>query len=189
MITKAIIESILDDGKYAKVRVPVFNKASTAIGATQTNHLNLAPIVTLPGISPRYQVGDTVYVAFEDDDISQPVILGSLMSVPTNSTSNINVQSVVVTSDATMPDKIKIGNIECSGTSLEILISQLRDSSHKTKQLQETVQNVFEADNTSNMKPDNNESINDIEIVNKVNTLIAQLNEAIQRINQIEETN
>ena len=139
MITKAKIESISDDSKYATIRIPMYNKASTAVGATQSNHLNSAPIVALPGITPKYQVGDTVYVAFEDDDISQPVILGNLVSAATTSTSNIKVHSIEATMDIHMPPKINLGNTEYKEIDINTLIRKLNEATKKIEKLEEQI--------------------------------------------------
>lgn len=142
MITKAKIESILNDGNYATVRIPMYNKASTAVGATHSNHLNSAPIVALPGITPKYQVGDTVYVAFEDDDTSQPVILGNIISAATNSISNIKVHSIEATSDIQMPGKINLGNTEYNEVDINVAIRKLNDALKRIEKLEEQIKKL-----------------------------------------------
>lgn len=77
MLQKAIIEQKID--KYSmKVRIPVYNKIKSDPTATPTEELYTAIIQTLPGCSPVYQEGDLVLVAFENENLAYPVIIGLL---------------------------------------------------------------------------------------------------------------
>lgn len=78
MIQKAIIEEIVANGYQARVRIPRYNKASSSPTATDKQDLAIATICTYPGIHPSYQIGDIVFVGFENDRVNQPVILGLL---------------------------------------------------------------------------------------------------------------
>ena len=78
MIQKAIIEEIVANGYQARVRIPRYNKASSSPTATDKQDLAIATICTYPGIHPSYQIGDIVFVGFENDKVNQPVILGLL---------------------------------------------------------------------------------------------------------------
>lgn len=78
MIQKAIIEEIIQGGYQARVRIPRYNKAASSPTATDTGDLAIATICTFPGIHPSYQIGDIVFVGFENEEINQPVILGLL---------------------------------------------------------------------------------------------------------------
>lgn len=78
MIQKAIIEEIIQGGYQARVRIPRYNKAASSPTATDKQDLAVATICTFPGIHPSYQIGDIVFVGFENEEINQPVILGLL---------------------------------------------------------------------------------------------------------------
>lgn len=78
MIQKAIIEEIIQGGYQARVRIPRYNKAASSPTATDTGDLAIATICTFPGVHPSYQLGDIVFVGFENEEINQPVILGLL---------------------------------------------------------------------------------------------------------------
>lgn len=78
MIQKAIIEELLYDGYQARIRIPRYNKIASSPTATDVQDLAIAIICTLPGVHPAYQIGDIVLVAFENERINQPVILGLL---------------------------------------------------------------------------------------------------------------
>ena len=77
MVTKAIVEQIVTPYSI-KVRIPLFDSIIGQKGATQTIYLNEASICSLPNTLNQVNIGDIVYVAFEDNDISKPVIIGHL---------------------------------------------------------------------------------------------------------------
>ena len=109
MITKAIIENI--DSNIATVRIPKLNKSANAIGANSLTDLDTAPICSLPGISPRYKVGDIVFIGFEDGNLGNPIILGNLASANSESVSDISVQSLKVSVDSHLPKSTYIDEI------------------------------------------------------------------------------
>lgn len=91
MITKAIVEEIVSETQ-ARVRIPILHKISTSSSATPFNELPIATICTLPGIHIKYDVGDVVYVSYEDNLSSKIVILGELaVSFETGSFSELNM--------------------------------------------------------------------------------------------------
>ena len=122
MITKAIVVSIVPPNKF-KVRMPIFNGFSGQQGATPDDQLNDATLCTLPNSNNIVNVGDIVYVAFEDNDAGRPVILGHLYTgtSKTNTTIDLNIrelnvkdsQSMGKTSiaSASLPKNTAIGDI------------------------------------------------------------------------------
>lgn len=111
MITKAYIIDIID--KYrVRVRIPIFNKSYSSPSSTPTDSLSVATICTLPGVVPNYKVGDVVYVGFEEDIISKPVVLGILCYLGMDkSSSDATFNSMSVGSVATLPQQTSVGNI------------------------------------------------------------------------------
>ena len=85
MITRGIIERIEEDSDVLRyqVRLPLFNGSSSAPGSTPSEELLWAVYSSVAGLTGTVNVGDSVFVGFEDNDLSKPLILGSLTSTPT----------------------------------------------------------------------------------------------------------
>ena len=118
-MVKAFIESIEDNGYSYKIRIPIYHRIENTPGAVPKDQLPIAPVCTMPGVSPSYQVGDIVWVDFENDELGTPVIIGLLYSKKNSeSTIDIKCSSISVDSDASLPDSTKIGNTKNSLNSL-----------------------------------------------------------------------
>ena len=75
MVTKAIIQSINRNKNRCQVRMPLFESAaSTAIVDAE------ALISIPPGIFNNLSVGDIVFVAFEENALEKPIIIGKLFT-------------------------------------------------------------------------------------------------------------
>ena len=77
MITKGIVEDIIDTYQV-RVRLPIFDKVDGAKNATKNEDLSIGTVCCLPNSSYQVNVGDVVFLGFEDNDISKPIILGQL---------------------------------------------------------------------------------------------------------------
>lgn len=73
MITKGIIRSINRSGNRCIVRMPLFENASSA-APVQVDAL----VSITPGFFNNLFVGDVVFVAFEENALEKPIILGKL---------------------------------------------------------------------------------------------------------------
>lgn len=103
MVTKAIIDSIINE-YTVKVRIPFINK--------NNNNTSDAIICTLPQCQFLPVVGDVVLVAFEDYQISKPIIIGCLFKESGNtSLINITTQALTVESKAILSKDTTIGDI------------------------------------------------------------------------------
>lgn len=111
MITRAIVESI-EDAYHVKVRVPTLDRANVSNVYTNTENLNPATICTLTQYDPNLQVGDIVFVGFEDRDLSTPVVLGYLYrSDKTLTYADQVLGTVEVLQKARLPHDTQIGSI------------------------------------------------------------------------------
>ena len=63
MITKAIIESVINNYSY-KVRIPIYNRSKDAVFKTQPEQLYTAYDGSQPVLDPLYVLDDILYVDF-----------------------------------------------------------------------------------------------------------------------------
>lgn len=111
MVTKAIIEAINDEYSV-KVRIPLFDSSSQFLDSTPTNSLSDAITCTLPRMSYIPEVGDIVFVAFEDNDKGRPVIIGCLFKESGNtSLINAEINNLNVLGQTNLGTSISIGDI------------------------------------------------------------------------------
>lgn len=111
MIARGIVEKILDN-KEILVRVPLLNKSANAPGATPTKELNPAVICNMPNCSISVKVGDIVFIGFENNDYSKPIILGYLFSDSGNASQlNIEADTLTVNSKVKLPADTSIGKV------------------------------------------------------------------------------
>ena len=132
MTTKAIIISKISDSNKYLVRIPYFEQANVS-NNTLTNSYMEATLAYTPGIINSYKENDVVYVSFEDHTASKPIIIGKLSLSNDKERGYANVNTLSVSSDATLPSKTSIGNIDDVGTFLEVLdekVSHLDDITH-----------------------------------------------------------
>ena len=96
MITKAIVEEIISPYEV-RVRIPLIDRQDNTTLATKTEDLNIATICSLPNCYCNPQVGDVVFVGFEDNTYYKVVILGYLSrEAMTPTYSDITFNNLVV---------------------------------------------------------------------------------------------
>lgn len=111
MLVKGIIEEKVDIYSY-RVRIPFLNKVEGDSNPTLTEDLSVAAISTIPGIHSIFEQGDVVFIDFENDDFSDPVILGLLdRTSDKTSYNNIDTTSLNVNLTANLPYETYIGDI------------------------------------------------------------------------------
>lgn len=113
MLTKAIIQSDMINNQY-KIRIPKYHKLDGVANSTPLEQLPFAAVCYQPGILPNYQINDIVYVDFENDDLSYPVIFGKLLrdeNTVQSSWCDIKTRSLNVEVDTVLSTETKIGNV------------------------------------------------------------------------------
>lgn len=73
MITKAVVQSVNAAGNRCIVRMPLFETASSSNKVEAEALVNIAP-----GLFNGLTAGDIVFVAFEENALEKPIILGKL---------------------------------------------------------------------------------------------------------------
>lgn len=112
MITKGTVEKVLNKW-YARVRIPIYDGKEDSEGATSNVNLSQATVCALPNTLTNLGKGDVVYVAFEDDDIGKPVIIGWLQKGTGNNSEVGLTLSTLTTKSTTFLDKqTYIGDIQ-----------------------------------------------------------------------------
>lgn len=110
MITRAIVEELLTPHQV-RVRIPLFDGAPDEALSSRTPELSVATVCTLPSCYVNLQVGDVVFVAFEDRTLSKVVVIGHLSRDATNTCVDIRVNALSVNSTAALPATTSIGEI------------------------------------------------------------------------------
>lgn len=152
MVTKAVVVEVIDIYR-ARVRIPIYNQIEGAAAATPNDQLYIATISTSLGIRPAIKVDDVVFVAFEDNQLQQPIIIGALAREEDNTSSNIHAQTLDVDVMASLPLDTTIGGVQGNNikrvvetyNELENIVNQnienIAKLNDKISQLQTTIQN------------------------------------------------
>lgn len=109
ILTKAFITELPgEDSNLFKVRVPLMEDN------TEGDAIFDATCLSIPGIYNTLQVGDCVYVDFEDDEITNAVIMGKLMSeeeTPSGDGTYQTTEDLKVADRAELPENTTIGGV------------------------------------------------------------------------------
>ena len=114
MITKGIVEEL--KGYQAKVRLPIYDGLANTKNATSNENLSYATVCITTNLNNSLNVGDIVYVSFEDNDKGKPVIFGQLYKEEMNTLADIklnsaNINQLTVNKNASLPQNTSIGSI------------------------------------------------------------------------------
>lgn len=112
MIQKAVISEIIDSYQL-KVRIPKYDKLASSVDGVSSEDLSTGIICAYPGMQVAYTAGDVVLVAFENNEISKPVVLGLLYREGTNdaSVSKISRVEETLTSITEALDRINLSGL------------------------------------------------------------------------------
>lgn len=109
MITRAIVEEIITP-YHVRVRIPTLDRLSSAPMSANTKDLNVATFCSLPNCYTNVQVGDVVFIGFEDNTYHKAVILGHLSREAMADTySDVTFGNLVVKGSAMLPAYTTIG--------------------------------------------------------------------------------
>lgn len=133
MVTKGEIQSIDYQGNTCIVRLPYFESAGI-----KDNIQAEATINNQPGMYNGYKAGDIVWVAFEDGEASQPVVIGKLY-LGANKERNdprgvVNAESSIISDNIQLPITTKIV-YETDGTVAQNGITRYNTLSDITNEL------------------------------------------------------
>lgn len=102
MVTKAVIRFINGAGNRCIVEMPLFRTSSASAPVTAE-----ALVSITPGMFGNLEVGDVVFIAFEENALEKPIIIGKLFTNAGNEGSIRSGAGVLdtlkVNSDATIP--------------------------------------------------------------------------------------
>lgn len=172
MISRAFVESVLDE-THIKVRIPRVNKVEGAVGATPSAELAIAVMCAPPGYTPRLRRGDSVIVAYEDDDEGSPVVLGLLFNSRSISTADISIDSATFSVSTELPEETSIGDV--SKENIKNLVG-LKDNAQKQ------IDDVnLKTDNNSVLLNETTESLD--EFHEDYNKYITQLENILDNMN------
>lgn len=122
LLTKAFITKLPDEGfNIYQVRVPLMEDN------TQREAIYNATCCASPGTFNAYQVGDCVYVDFEDEEITTAVIMGKLVKSENEEENNVytSINDLNVTGRTVLPEDTTIG-----GYTISNLVSMINTASN-----------------------------------------------------------
>ena len=161
MLTKAYVEAVYSPHK-ALVRMPLFNKIRDVNGSTPKSELPTATVCVVPGSEYDIEVGDIVFLGFEEDDLSKPVILGVLSRYDEKKSKiNANLLELYVDNVVKLPRNTTIGSV--NPDSIECLKGLSKDQNirdkfvsldTKDKEIDKSLENMKTTDSTINKNID-----------------------------------
>ena len=105
MIQKAVIKNI--NNNIFTIRIPIFETAGS-----NTEYTTEARLCYEPGNLQSYNINDVVFVAFENDEINDPVIIGKLFTGKEEVSTTFSKNSALtVTGQTVLSENTKIGKL------------------------------------------------------------------------------
>lgn len=156
MITKGIIEELISPYEV-KVRIPTLDRSRTSSLATSTENLNTATVCSLPNCYINLQVGDVVFVAFEDNTYHEAVILGHLSREgATMPYADITFGKLISNEMAKLPENTTIGNVTAIELKhLEGIKDNLQKQINNIIDRLDLIDSILESDNNSTTEGEN----------------------------------
>ena len=109
MITKAVIEQILNKHSV-RIRIPILDKVINASTGIPVDNYQTASECVLPNFCYNFNIGDIVFIDFEENNMDSPVILGYLTNTSKQRTDG-TLLSINVEGGSVLPADTSIGNV------------------------------------------------------------------------------
>ena len=109
MVTKAIVEQVLNEHSV-KIRIPILDKVIDASMGTPIKNTQIASECVLPNFKYNFNIGDVVFVDFEENNMDSPVVLGYLTNTSKQRTDG-TLLSISVESGTILPKDTSIGSV------------------------------------------------------------------------------
>jgi hypothetical protein len=204
LITKALIEVKITDDSY-KVRIPILDKVQKS--SLNTDTLQTAFVCKQLSGNSNFNVGDIVYVDFEDNSMLNPVILGGLYYKKNKDDyiQNINFNSLEIKNSAKFSKETVIGNIyynnilnlKNTSSNIQNQLDNLTDVLNKNKVLITSLINKINSNNIEIKKHKQyiNSIKNNFDYIDKIfgnelnmsnSTILGKLDEIFKSINELE---
>lgn len=112
MITKAIIVE-QKDNKY-KIRIPIYHGIVGSANYIPDIDLPYATASVTSGIQTPYNINEIVYIAFEEEDLGYPIIIGSLHTLEEkiNPNAKLKLSELIVDKNVSLPLNTNIANVK-----------------------------------------------------------------------------
>lgn len=138
MIQKGIIKELLLNENRILVRIPILESA----GGQEVVLSCL--IMNQPGIVNGYQVGDVIFVAFENQDLDTPIVIGKLYTGTNNLSSSAFIgDSLTVSGKTTLSTECNIGEVSyIELSSIKYLIEQVEKLNNRVDELENKLENL-----------------------------------------------
>lgn len=188
MITKAfIIEKQLDTNKFF-IRIPIFEKPGISSNESKLNStIFLATLSHEPTSFDSYNVGDCVFVGFENNDLGKPVILGKLFLNKENERSigALSSSSLVVKDKAVLPTDTTIGDTSLSN--ILNFFSAVNDTINKKDLFVDTIKFSSNNSDAGLVQFDDNEGTLQVKLSENVEMSVG-VDEVLKVYNDTDET-
>lgn len=196
MVTKAIVQEVISAHRV-RIRIPLYNKIEGVMNSTPDTELPVSPICTLPNIKVSPNVGDIVFVAFEEDDLSHPVVLGYLsMDSMGDALVNIKCDDLEAEGSIELGKDISIGditytNIECLKNLKDNILLEFQRIDKSLAQLDDAIEAVkgISLQNKADIEAVATDlQATKLEITNGIKTLNDQVLNLDSRLSAVEST-
>lgn len=137
MITKGIILDRKDN--LYKVRIPIYHGIANSANFTKDEDLPYISANVIPGLITPFEKDDIVFISFEEEELSKPIIIGNLhlLTNTDRTESTLQLSHLKVNKTIKLSEQTSIGNVTSTN------ISHLKGTN---KNIQEQFNNILNTD-------------------------------------------